>query len=106
MIELNRRAGDVGINRFHLLDKFPLVFALPNVLLGINHQQILAGNTDKAVAQRLGQVLNSEWSTIVLSLQGAKRVAYVVEKRSLKGAQFERMRFNFGVVSPQHFFAQ
>src|SRR5262249_3814265 len=83
-----------------------LVISLPNILFRIDHQQIFSGNANKPVAQRFGQILDSERSAVILSFQGTKGIAYIVEKRSLKDPQFYGVRFHFGIAAAEDLFAQ
>ena len=89
MIELDRRAGHVGIDGLELVNKLLLVLTLPHVFLGINHEQILAGDADEAVPERLRQVLDPHRRAVVLVAQRVESVAHIVQQRLLKRSQLQ-----------------
>ena len=89
IIKLNGRAGDFPVDFGYIGDELLLVLALPQVFARINHDEVLAGSSDEAVAQGRGQIFNAERSAIVLGSERIEGVSNVIEKRLLKGGQLE-----------------
>src|SRR5215467_317025 len=71
-------------DRGELAEKLALVCMVPNVFLGINLQQVLAGNTNEAVAQGWRQILWAERTVRVLAFECCEHRVQFVEKSLLK----------------------
>ena len=90
-VELHRGPGRLGRGVQQLFDEDLLRRAFPDVGLGIDLDQMLAGHAEEAVAQRLRQVLGAQAARGVLVLQGGEGVADVVEQRLLEGRQLRHV---------------
>src|SRR5260370_14036932 len=90
LIKLDRRAIDPVLrdDRPKLLDEGALIFALPDIMPGVNLQQILSGHADEAVAQRRRQVLRTQRTARILIFDGFESPTQIVEQDSLKFWQF------------------
>src|ERR1043166_144612 len=106
IVKLNRSAGDARINRLQLFDEFLLVLPFPDFFLRINHNEVLAVDTDEAISQRLRQVLNAQRFAGVLILQGSEGFTHVAEKSLLKSRQLLPVAFGARRVFAQHFLAE
>ena len=100
--QLHRGAGDVGINRPQLIHELFLVGPLPDILLGINLEQIFSRQAHKPGAERRRQILHPQRRAVVLVAQDLEGFPHVVEERLLIFREFLGALALFPGVTAQH----
>ena len=61
-----------GTTDCNSLEEFALIVMLPDVIFGIDLQQVFSGHANKAVAQRRRQILRTQRAAGILVLRAAK----------------------------------
>src|SRR5439155_21780229 len=79
-IELDGGSGDVTVNGPQVPNKFLLLFALPNILFGINLDQQLAIPADEPAVQCWRQILSPHRTAIILVFDRIKGFTHIVEE--------------------------